>query len=217
MKAIGFFLFTFLIFIYSCNGKRNMNKKPEKKREQFATLKENIPDTVLLVLMNFDETNLIKPIIDKITSFYHLPLKLKKSSLPSFAYFKERNRYKADSLLNYLAFLDAGKSRFTAGLTSKDISTTNGSNPDWGIFGLGSLSAKVCITSSFRLKRNATQSLLTERIQKVILHEIGHNYGLRHCITPYPCFMKAAEGKISKVDDEPMDMCKFCRKKIKLD
>ena len=145
-----------------------------------------------------------------------MPVEYVIKGLPAFAYFKERNRYKADSIINYLETLNSGQYRFVAGLTSKDISTTNGHNPDWGIFGLGSLTGRGCITSTYRLKRNASLSLLTDRLQKVILHEIGHNYGLPHCTTPYPCFMKAANGKISEVDSEPLDMCKVCRHRINL-
>ena len=175
-----------------------------------------IADTILLVAMSFDETFLIDPIRNKISSFYQIPVKFIVSQLPAHAFFKQRNRYRADSLLNYLHILNNGRYRFVAGITSRDISCTNGPYPDWGIFGLGSLSGKGCVTSSFRLKRNASRALLTERIQKVILHEIGHNCKLDHCTSPYPCFMKAADGKISQVDSEPMDMCKLCRQKAKI-
>lgn len=211
-------LFLSLPFLCKCNEKSSIKnkKKSDKKDRQVVYRQKNPPDTILLVCMNFQESNLLPAVINKIESFYHLPVKQIQAPLPTFAYFQERNRYKADSLLNYLADVNNSHYRFVAGLTSNDISTTNGSIPDWGIFGLGSLTAKGCITSSFRLKRNASKSLLTERLQKVILHEIGHNYGLEHCTSPYPCFMKAANGKISEVDSEPMDICKVCHQKIHL-
>lgn len=207
---------SFLFLLAGCNHKDIKNTSLEIKNPHSIVHKKDISDTVLLVSMAFNETYLINPIIDKVTAFYHIPVKLISAPLPAFAYFRERNRYRADSLLNYLTVLNNGKYGFVAGLTSKDISTTTGSIPDWGIFGLGSLSAKGCVTSSFRLKKNASLGLLTERIQKVILHEIGHNFGLIHCTSAFPCFMKAANGKISEVDIEPMDMCKICRQKISL-
>ena len=211
------FLF-FILFCSSCNqAKSKKDRKSEGTKQQKLIVKGiNIPDTILLVSMSFGEINLIDPIESKVTSFYHIPVKRVIAPLPAFAFFKQRNRYRADSLLNYLAAINNGRYRFVAGLTSKDISCTNGQIPDWGVFGLGSLSAKGCVTSSYRLKKNASLRLLTERIQKVILHEIGHNHGLNHCLSPYPCFMKAANGKISEVDSEPMDMCKLCREKINL-
>ena len=173
-------------------------------------------DTILLVLMNFNETNLTEEIKNKVTSFYHIPVKFTTIALPGYAYLKERNRYSADSILRYLEKLNIQQYKFIVGLTSKDISTRMGTNPSWGIFGLGTLSAKGCVISSFRLKRNASPSLLITRMQKIVLHEIGHNHGLNHCVSPFPCFMKAANGKISEVDTEPMDMCKECRKTAKL-
>jgi archaemetzincin len=211
-------VFFFILFCTSCNRTKSKNgrKTAGTKQQKLVEKEINIPDTILLVSMAFSETYLIDPIETRITSFYHIPVKHIIATLPAFAFFKQRNRYRADSLLNYLADINKGRYRFVAGLTSKDISCTNGKVADWGVFGLGSLSGKGCITSSFRLKKNASLSLLTERIQKVILHEIGHNHGLVHCLSPYPCFMKAANGKISEVDSEPMDMCKLCRQKANL-
>lgn len=202
-------------FKYYGKSKKSKIATIEKKGNTAAVLKKK-PDSILLVNMAFEESYLINPIKEKVKSFYHIPVKSISAELPAFAFFKPRNRYRADSLLNYLAALNKGQYRFVAGLTSKDISCTNGNVDDWGVFGLGSLSAKGCVTSSFRLRKKASVSLLTERIQKVVLHEIGHNYGLEHCTSAYPCFMKAADGKISEVDAEPMDMCKICRQRINL-
>ena len=104
----------------------------------------------------------------------------------------------------------------SCGLTSKDISHTNSKIKDFGIFGLGSLNNKGCISSSFRLKKDVSEAKHLERLQKVILHEIGHNHELQHCTSAYPCFMKAAQGKISTIDNGPMYICKACLEKIGL-
>ena len=217
-NAFKVFCFIGLFFFFSCKvaTRKKHGDITTNGNTQIASTNVIRPDTILLVSMDFNEVFLIPPIKNKIKTFYKLPVKHIQSSLPRFAYYKERDRYRADSLLNYLAALNNRRDRFITGLTSKDISTTNGSILDWGIFGLGSLSAKGCITSSFRLKRNASTALLTERIQKVVLHEVGHNFGLPHCTSIFPCFMKAADGKISEVDTEPMEMCSVCRGKIRL-
>lgn len=208
------------IFLLFCCCKRITNEKKnipvDTKRQKSNMVQNNNVDTILLVSIAFEENKLIIPIINKVTSFYHIPVKHIIAPIPAIAYYKKRNRYRADSVLNYLEALNNGRYRFVAGLTSKDISCTNGAISDWGVFGLGSLSGKGSVTSSFRLKKNASFGLLTQRIQKVVLHEIGHNYGLNHCISPYPCFMKAANGKISEVDNEPMDLCKICHHRINL-
>jgi archaemetzincin len=45
----------------------------------------------------------------------------------------------------------------------------------------------------------------------VVLHELGHNYGLEHCTTPH-CMMKDAQGKGANIENEPKQFCKKCRK-----
>lgn len=191
----------------------NSNKKLTKLSTK-TNAKAN--DTILILALNFNESKLLNQIKNKVQEFYKTPTIIKSSNLPANAYYKTRNRYKADSIINFLEKYNNKRYRFIAGLTSKDISTTLGKHSDWGIFGLGSLNNKGCITSSFRLKKNVTEEKLLERLQKVTLHEIGHNYGLNHCTTSNPCLMKAANGKVSTVDKEPMNFCKSCKTKIDL-
>lgn len=126
-----------------------------------------------------------------------------------------RHRYNANKIIDLLKSQNIHHYRFVVGLTSKDICTKSNGVEDWGIFGLGSLDGSGCISSTCRLKRGVSESKLIERLEKVVLHEIGHNHGLDHCVSRYPCFMKAAEGLISEVDAEPMDLCVECKQKIK--
>ena len=137
-----------------------------------------------------------------------LPMK----ELPAAAFYKPRQRYRAEKLLDWLeAETDAGFTKII-GLTQADISTSKGEIYDWGIFGLGSLGGRACIVSSFRLARKVTRVKMLDRFGKVAGHEIGHTFGLEHCATP-GCLMADAEGKVSTVDNEPGDLCEACRKR----
>jgi archaemetzincin len=98
-------------------------------------------------------------------------------------------------------------------LTEKDICyRKDKSNPEWGIFGLGIRPGKTCIVSVFRLKRGVSKQKTFERLEKVALHEIGHNLGLKHCTYNKECMMNDANGTIKQVDDEKVWFCEKCTK-----
>lgn len=173
-------------------------------------------DTVLVVDLGLYNNQLLHKVGKQITLYYGLPVVFKSHSLPKSAFLPARARYDAPSLLQELKSLHLPQYRFVAGLTASDISMPKNSTPDFGIFGLGSMDGGSCISSIKRLKKNANQHQLEDRIFKVVLHEIGHNYGVPHCTNNLPCFMKDAKAKISTVDNEPMDMCASCKKKMKI-
>lgn len=85
------------------------------------------------------------------------------------------------------------------------------------IFGEAQLSGKHSIVSACRLHEEFYTSvtnniLLLERIIKEILHELGHNFGLRHCID-WNCVMHASHG-IEEVDIKGNSYCTNCIKFI---
>lgn len=99
-------------------------------------------------------------------------------------------------------------------VTEKDITTKKGSNLEWGVIGLGYRPGSVCIVSTFRLKRNATQAMVHERLKKVSIHEVGHNLGLDHCSYDKKCLMNDANGTITQIDREEIYFCKKCKNQI---
>ena len=182
------------------------------KADSTFAFKNTEKDTVMVVLMDFKNPELLPEIKSKIESFYKTHVKFIKKELPLNAYIHSIDRYDANKVISYLDGINTSNYKFVVGLTSKDIFTRMGKYPHWGVLGLGTLDNTGCIISTYRM-RNTN---LLNRTRKVILHEIGHNYGLNHCTSPYPCFMKDADKKISNVDKEPMDMCKVCKSKIPL-
>ena len=101
-------------------------------------------------------------------------------------------------------------------LTEKDICCNKDKdNPEWGIFGLGLRPGKTCIISTYRLSKNVSKQKTLERLEKVALHEIGHNLGLNHCTNNKECMMNDANGTIKQVDKEKVWFCEKCKKQIK--
>ncbi len=133
---------------------------------------------------------------------------LKKAiSLPRFAYYPKRNRYRADSIINYLNNFGSADT-IIIGLTGKDISTNKGNIPDWGVMGLGFQPGNSCVVSAYRLsKLNRLNQLY-----KVALHELGHTQGLSHCIVK-TCLMRDAKG--GNHLNEETDFCSSCKAYLK--
>lgn len=85
------------------------------------------------------------------------------------------------------------------------------------IFGEAQLNGKHAILSVCRLHEEfysgiSNENLLLERTIKEALHELGHCYGLRHCID-WDCVMHSSPG-IEEVDIKGSTFCKNCITKI---
>lgn len=119
-----------------------------------------------------------------------------------------KTRYNADKIL---AKYDTKDYRII--LTEKDIASENEERgvKEWGIFGLGYMPGTTCVVSTFRLKRNVTHDIVLKRLEKIGLHEIGHNLGLNHCSNNSQCMMSPANGSIKEVDQEKVWLCDKCR------
>lgn len=127
-------------------------------------------------------------------------------ALPSTAWYAPRARYRADSIIHWLA-KRTGDTVVYIGITTKDISTTSDGVKDWGVMGLGYEPGNACVVSTFRLSKRNTN----DQLYKVCLHELGHNLGLPHCEVK-SCFMRAGEGH--NYTDEETAFCADCERKL---
>lgn len=118
-------------------------------------------------------------------------------------------RYSADILLHCLTSIERARGHKILGLTTYDIHTHKNNIAEWGIFGLGRCPGDQCIVSDFRLRKfkGRAQGFVTN----VVLHEIGHNYGLPHCSADEKCLMNDAKGTIATLYREQKWLCPHCR------
>jgi archaemetzincin len=106
--------------------------------------------------------------------------------MPSGAYYKPRNRYRADSILTFLKS-KLGSYDVLMAITDLPISTTAHGHHDYGICGLSFTGKNVSVTSSYHLDK--------EMFLQTIRHEWGHAaLGRPHC-KHSGCIMNAANGK----------------------
>jgi archaemetzincin len=89
--------------------------------------------------------------------------------------------------------------------------------PEWNyVFGLASYYDKVGVTSIYRFQDEKLTSknfnLCLSRLLKTSSHEIGHMFGLHHCITA-DCVMNGTNS-LSETDDSTIRLCSVCQRKL---
>lgn len=202
-------ILSFILIVSSC-GKKNTNQIIVAI-QPYETIDQSVVDTV-------------KNAIEMYYGFKVSVLGANKLPKTAFTTLKTP-RYRADSLIRFQKNEKHDSIDYVIGLTDQDISCTkydlNGeikapkaTYQDWGIFGLGYKPGCSSIVSTFRLKKSINKNQFIDRIKKVALHELGHNLGLPHCKSSAKCFMKDAAESIRTIDEEELDMCSSCKRKI---
>jgi archaemetzincin len=163
------------------------------------------PTTILIQPFNDvpEETSLY--VFNHLKKLYGNVRLAKPASMPQNSFYSPRQRYKADTIIAWLA-KTASDTEVAVGLTGRDISMVK-DGKDWGIIGLGYQPGKSCVVSGYRLHK----ANLNEELFKVVLHELGHTRGIRHC-SQKNCFMRAAEGR--NVTAQVHVFCASCSKKL---
>ncbi len=82
------------------------------------------------------------------------------------------------------------------------------------VFGEAQLNGPASTISLFRLKNQfyglpEDNRLLSERINKETIHELGHNFGLFHC-HDYSCVMKSST-YVEDIDIKTISLCTSCK------
>ncbi len=141
--------------------------------------------------------------------------------LPKEAYNRSRKQYKSQPILNEvlkcaLKLEKVMRKRCVVlGVTEADIYAP-GMN---FIFGEAQCPGKAAIISLFRLRpefygERPNEKLFMERAVKEAVHEIGHAFGLRHCVNPL-CVMHFSL-HIYMTDRKLSKFCSKCSAKIKM-
>lgn len=193
MKARILFLFYGMYFVFCFSGCQNSGSVNPPKT------------TITIDVQPFSDadTSQVNDVVREIKKIYPKMEVKQAIPIPRLAYYKQRNRYRADSLLSFLNRRNP-PGHLTVALTSKDISWTKGNIQDYGIMGLGLCPGNACVASSYRLSKSNTSG----QLYKIAIHELGHTQGLKHCLGK-SCYMRDAEGK--NHTDELTGFCKNCK------
>lgn len=125
---------------------------------------------------------------------------------PKNAWTKSRSQYNADKLLNVLGKEVPEACIAYIGFTDQDLYSP-GLN---FVFGEGTAEKKVGVYSTHRL--GDPPALLLRRTLQLMNHEIGHIFGIDHCIF-YDCSMDGANS-LEEGDRHPTHYCPLDEKKL---
>ncbi len=201
-----------LIFIFSScknDGNNIKNTKQPIHAKRSSERKEMIIHILPLGTVNASILDFIKK---SIYNFYQIDCIIEpKQELTTDILAASKTRYEASLILKKY-----NSTQNTLLITEKDIAYNNSKKKvkEWGIFGLGFRPGNTCVISTFRLKRKVSEAKFRERLQKVCIHEVGHNLGLPHCKNDSLCLMNDANGTVSQVDKERIFFCTNCKKQI---
>jgi archaemetzincin len=203
----GLLFLCVMLLLFSCTESRQESSKS-------VVPPAPLPLVVLQPIHSFDTSTLLF-LKASIESAYPVRVKIAQTQpFPQHTYYKPRNRYRADRIIAWLKASCPDSVRTVVGVTTKDVSSTRNEQYDYGIMGLGYRPGRACVVSSHRPARTASNRRhLQERILKLVLHEMGHNFGLPHCADEQ-CIMVDAEGKM-KLDREK-GLCASCRKAVRI-
>lgn len=185
------------------------------KRKAAEQISKQEKPIVLLQPLAFDDSATFAFLKDSIEQFYPVTVVvLPVKQFPDHIYYQPRSRYRADRIIHWLRLNMIDSARAIVGVTTKDISVTKGEIYDYGVMGLGYRPGHACVVSSFRLSKTArSKKHLEQRLFKLAVHEMGHNFGLPHCLNE-TCIMVDAEGQM-KLDQEK-ELCISCKEKLSM-
>ena len=147
---------------------------------------------------------------DSIRQQYDYEIRLRETHLDFSIYFDpNRVQYSADGILSQLlenAPVNPDKLVGIAGLDLYIPVLTF-------IFGQAYLNGQAAIVSGYRLKNEfyglaPDEELFWHRLTKSVIHELGHTFGLKHCIN-FRCVMNSTT-YVEEIDQKSENLCQTC-------
>jgi archaemetzincin len=135
--------------------------------------------------------------------------RLDATGIPEHAFDRHRQQYSSELILrNIVRQAPAGVFRILA-VTDADLFIPMLTF----VFGQAQLRGMASVVSTARMRQefyglSQNRALMLKRIAKESLHELGHTFGLTHCLDQ-SCLMSVAVA-ISQIDVKGEDLCRDC-------
>ena len=165
---------------------------------------------IILVSCGLFEKRLTGRVVKDVSHELHYPVELRECNMDISRFYNPgRRQYNANDILegiNQRAPEDAFR---MIGLVRVDLYIPILTY----IFGQATLNGRTGVVSLYRLRNEhyglePDEGLLTERFSKVIIHELGHTFGLIHCRNPV-CVMRSST-YVEDLDQKERSFCHRC-------
>lgn len=169
----------------------------------------------LLVVPIFcgERSTLIEPLAAELSEVFHREVEVRRPSFdPELAFDTTRGQYDSRVLLAKLLEEPAGSAVRTLGVADVDLFIPVLTF----VFGEAQLGGRAAVVSAYRLDNRlyglpANPHLLFERLSKEAVHELGHAFGLVHCLDGR-CVMAAS----TYAEDIDLKGDRFCDRCLEL-
>jgi archaemetzincin len=169
---------------------------------------------IILLSCGLFEKELTRSVAADVSRELHYPVEQRDCSLDiSHFYNPGRRQYDANELLKAISDRAPSDAAKVIGLVRVDLYIPILTY----IFGQARLGGSTGVASLFRLHNEhygleRDQALLIERFAKVIIHELGHAFGLIHCSNPV-CVMRSST-YVEDLDQKNKQFCYRCRAEL---
>jgi len=172
---------------------------------------------ILLISFGQFESNFLEDLAEYVETVYPYPVLIQNGHIDMSEYYDPmRRQYDGNSILKELDTIYAGDIIKQVGLFRVDLCIPILTY----IFGQAAFKGMTGIASLYRLRNEQygmkkDELLLLHRFAKVVIHELGHTFGLIHCHNP-KCVMRSST-YVEDIDQKSNTLCTSCRKTIGLD
>lgn len=171
---------------------------------------------ITLVSHGYFEKEFLDRLAFDVKVAYNVPVTVEKFRHDISSYFDPaRKQYDANHLLQLVHAEYAIEGVKTMGLFRVDLYIPILTY----IFGQAHFNGDAGVASVYRLRNEQygmpeNETLLYERFRKVVIHELGHTFGLIHCHVPI-CVMRPGT-YVEDIDQKKHLFCKKCSSELKL-
>ena len=226
--GISIILCLLIILPYKISRGENPNKFDNFQKDNFKILKNHphLKRPLVVTPLGSVSPLYVQWVTKSLNETYKMPVKVEKSlPIRPYHYYTQegkKNRINASKILKEFKSTKDIPVFITETDIAIDKKLKNGKQIiGYGIIGLGlqpedlmRIRNSCIIVSTYRIKNTKSIETTQNRLQKAVIHEVGHNLSLPHC-NNQKCVMVDAKGKVSTIDNAKKSFCKNCANTIK--